>query len=253
MGSQKPTATTRSHARGKPLRARTCLRKGCPRRFQPACWSQRYCQDPECLRELRRWQAARRQRKCRQQPSARHRHAQAEQKRRARRQANPSGSSHKGVAGSCDKGVETAPGDPRAWSRSKTDFRGPLCSRPGCYESPPHSPRCPARYCSDACRRELGRVCDRERKYLMRQRITVQLQRRLEYRATQAKRKRAAHATAAPPAPAPRHGTAGPCDARSRAIALDSCERYPPAHSREEPDHDPQTTARCAADSPAPT
>ena len=47
-------------------RPRICLRKGCGRKYQPRRWNQRYCQDPECLREVRRWQAARRQAKRRQ-------------------------------------------------------------------------------------------------------------------------------------------------------------------------------------------
>ena len=55
-----------------------CLRKGCGRKYQPRRWNQRYCQDPECLREVRRWQAARRQAKRRQDAASRARHAQAE-------------------------------------------------------------------------------------------------------------------------------------------------------------------------------
>jgi len=42
--------------------ARDCLRKGCRCRFTPTSGRQRYCQDPDCLREVRRWHASRRQR-----------------------------------------------------------------------------------------------------------------------------------------------------------------------------------------------
>jgi hypothetical protein len=71
-------------ARGRRPRPRPCLRKGCGRQYQPRCWNQRYCQDPECQRELRRWQAARRQAKRRQDPRVKVRHAQAEKERRQR-------------------------------------------------------------------------------------------------------------------------------------------------------------------------
>jgi hypothetical protein len=43
---------------------------------------QRYCQDLECLRKVRRWQAARRQAKGRQHDDVRAQHAEAEKKRR---------------------------------------------------------------------------------------------------------------------------------------------------------------------------
>jgi hypothetical protein len=61
------------------------LRKGCGRRFQARRYNQRYCREPECLEEVRRWQAAKRQRKRRSQPEARQRHAEAERQRRRRR------------------------------------------------------------------------------------------------------------------------------------------------------------------------
>ena len=49
--------------RARQPRPRTCFRKGCGRRYQPRRWNQRYCQDLECLRQVRRWQDARRQAK----------------------------------------------------------------------------------------------------------------------------------------------------------------------------------------------
>ena len=42
-------------------RPRTCFAKDADASTSRERWNQRYCQDPECLREVRRWQAARRQ------------------------------------------------------------------------------------------------------------------------------------------------------------------------------------------------
>ena len=55
--------------------------------YQPRCWNQRYCQDPECQRQLRRWLAARRQAKHRQDIAVKAQHAQAEKARRQRAKA----------------------------------------------------------------------------------------------------------------------------------------------------------------------
>jgi hypothetical protein len=70
-------------------RPRICLRKGCGRRYQPRRWNQRYCQDPECLRLVRRWQAAQRQARRRQDDSAKAQHAEAQRARRQRAQSVP--------------------------------------------------------------------------------------------------------------------------------------------------------------------
>jgi hypothetical protein len=63
------------------------LRKGCRRQYEPRCWNQRYCQDAECQREVRRWQAAKRQAKRRQNARVKAQHAQAEKERRQRAKA----------------------------------------------------------------------------------------------------------------------------------------------------------------------
>jgi hypothetical protein len=63
-------------------RTRVCLRKGCGRRYQPRRWNQRYCQDAKCLRQLRRWQAAQRQARRRQDDAVKAEHAAAERVRR---------------------------------------------------------------------------------------------------------------------------------------------------------------------------
>jgi hypothetical protein len=68
-------------------RARICLRKGCGRKYLPRRWNQHYCQDPDCLREVRRWQAAKRQAKRRQDEKVKAQHAEAQrQRRQAQRQ-----------------------------------------------------------------------------------------------------------------------------------------------------------------------
>ena len=56
MGHAHLTTGKGVSASGGRLGWRSCLRKGCGRRFQARRYNQRYCQDPECLREVRRWQ-----------------------------------------------------------------------------------------------------------------------------------------------------------------------------------------------------
>ncbi len=139
-------------------RARLCLRKGCGRRYRPQRWNQRYCQDPECRRLLRRWQAARRQARRRQDEAVQAQHAQAERARRRR-----------------------APTLPQAPQRARVEaVRGhaakifsvpPLCARPGCHDTAPKSGRSQACYCCPACRQAVRRVRQRERKWLKRRRF----------------------------------------------------------------------------------
>jgi hypothetical protein len=102
MGRVQHTTGGRVSTRGQRLGWRTCLRKGCGRSYQARHWRQRYCREPDCLRELRRWQAAKRQRKRRATAEGRAKHAQAERERRRRqkRQAtSPSGSVCDGARG----------------------------------------------------------------------------------------------------------------------------------------------------------
>ena len=95
MGDEPPVGTNQGRgkrrrlARGRRPRVRKCLRKGCGREYQPRCWNQRYCQNPECRREVHRWQAARRQAKHRQAEAVKAQHAQAERERRERSKATP--------------------------------------------------------------------------------------------------------------------------------------------------------------------
>ncbi|MEO2047046.1 MAG: hypothetical protein ABGX16_10780 [Pirellulales bacterium] len=86
MGQDHGTLNQSGSARSdRRLQPRACLRKGCAQTYQPLRWNQRYCQDPDCLRALRRWQAAQRQREHRRSPKNRQRHASAEAARREQR------------------------------------------------------------------------------------------------------------------------------------------------------------------------
>lgn len=168
-------------AGGRRLGWRTCLRKGCGRRYRARQWNQRYCGEPECRREVRRWQATRRQRARRASAEGREKHAAAE---RARRQRS-AGQSKPSVDGDSVLAIRAGPD---AWSRSEIPLPRVVCDRPGCYEPPRDSQRTPASYCSDACRGAMRRVRDRERKYLARKTKAGQLKRRLEYAAAARKR-----------------------------------------------------------------
>ncbi len=176
MGHGHLTTARGVSASGGRLGWRCCLRKGCGRRFQARRYNQRYCREPECLAEVRRWQAAKRQQKCRLQPGARQRHAEAERQRRKRPRGCPAAEARKPVANS------------GAWSRSR---RHPeiFCDRPGCYESPRDSPRAAAAYCGDDCRGAMHQARDRERKWLRRKTEAGRFKRRLEYQAARTKRR----------------------------------------------------------------
>lgn len=164
------------------LRPRICLRKGCNRMFQPQCWNQRYCQDPECLKLVRRWQAAKRQRQRRSRPEVRQERAAAMRQRRARHREQCSDEEKQDARANNRKqsGV--------AWSRSRKNSAS-FCDRPGCYEAPRPSCRCAARYCGDECRQAMRRVRDRERKWLSRKTAAGRFKRCLEYQTRRAARR----------------------------------------------------------------
>lgn len=159
-------------ASGRRLGRRICLREGCGRIYQARRWNQRYCQDRQCLKLVRRWQAAKRQEERRRRPEARAAHAAAERQRRARRAQCRKAT--------CREAPSDQDQDPSTWSRSKK-YSAPFCDRPGCYDAVRSSCRCQARYCSDACRGAVRRVRDRERKWLARNTSAGQFKRRCEY------------------------------------------------------------------------
>jgi hypothetical protein len=180
------------HDRTRPRRPRprVCLRKGCGRKYQPKRWNQRYCQDAECLRLVRRWQAAKRQATRRQDEAVKAEHAQAQRARRQRTAASSQSPQAPEVASARGHAA-------RIFSPSV------LCDRPGCHEAPPKSGRNQARYCCDACRQAVRRVLDRERKWQMRGTFRARLQREQEYQAARARRC------------AEQHGVAGVTPARA--------------------------------------
>ena len=191
MGRFQHTLCAWLPASGRRLGLRTCLRKGCGCIYRARRWNQRYCQEPECLKQVRRWQAAKRQALRRRRPEARQSHADAERQRRARRRAEhphktpppcastPAEDEFSGS--SLEPGPELHP-DPGAWSRSR-NLSAPFCDRPGCYEAVRASSRCQARYCGDVCRQAVRRVRDRERKWLARNTQAGRFKRSIEYHA----------------------------------------------------------------------
>ena len=110
---ERPHLTAKRSSRPRRPRARICLRKGCGRKYQPRRWNQRYCQDPECLRQLRRWQAAQRQARRRQDEAVKAEHAATERARRQRARASSQAAAEPEGCGG-------------AWSRSK-NFLPSLC------------------------------------------------------------------------------------------------------------------------------
>lgn len=169
MGQVQHICSTRPSAsrRGR-WPPRVCLRKGCGRKFQPRCWNQRYCQDAACLREVHRWQAAKRQRWRRQSPQHRQQHCAAERERRKRRKEQAQRSPSEPVPSDANIADPVPPADTgRAWSRSK-NLPEEFCNRPGCFGPVRCSCRAKARYCGDLCAQVLRRVLDRERKWLRR-------------------------------------------------------------------------------------
>ncbi len=164
MGQEQLTGSGTTSASTSPFPPRLCHRKGCNAVFVPRRWNQRFCQAPECIGELRRWQATKRQQRRRSRAEVRRQHADAERDRRRRRR-------EEARVGQAERSrLASSPSPPKsgrkrcAWSRSKNNL-GDFCDRAGCYEPLRPSCRAPARYCSDTCREAEHRVRDRERKY----------------------------------------------------------------------------------------
>ena len=241
---QGNTSTRRRGVRGRRtkrrrLGPRICLRKDCNRKFQPRQRKQLYCQDPECLREVRRWQATRRQRKCRATAEGRRKHAQAERERRRRGQAEDKRSP---IDKSSPKGAQAC-----AWSRRKS-IPEIFCDRPGCYNPPRSSPRVPTRYCSDACRQAMRRVQDRQRKWQRRNSFAGRYKRQLEYE--RARRRRQKRWGVTP------DGTSGGVPAGSDAVGHSRAadpRGVSWAESKEDCRHDRETCADSRPRSPPPS
>ena len=180
VGACQGKVKHRRKARRRRPRPRICLRKGCRCKYLPRCWNQRYCQEPECRRQVRRWQAARRQANHRQNAFAKARHAEAEKLHR--QQAK--------LASQVDQKPEVMPARGHADGSTENPFSAPLCDRPGCYDPSVPSIRNPASYCCPACRQAVGNVHDRERKWRLRVTDEGRKKRAHEYRAARQQRLR---------------------------------------------------------------
>ncbi len=149
--------------------ARKCLRRGCENHYTPRRWNQQFCGHPECQVLVRRWQAAKRQRRVRQTADGRQRHRDRERQRRDIDRQNGSN------AASTEPASEaTQSSTNRAWSRCRR-YPENFCDRPGCYDPVRASRSKAAKYCSDGCRRAVHRVRDRERKWLKRHALAKQI------------------------------------------------------------------------------
>ena len=142
---------------------RVCLRKGCDRHYVPAASNQRYCRESNCLREVQRWQALKRQQRRRAQPDVRSAEAAVAKAKRERRKQEK--------AAPVEPTESIVPTESLAAERASlrsTKNSGPICDRVGCYEPARTSHHGGAAYCSHECRDAMRRVRDRERKYLWR-------------------------------------------------------------------------------------
>lgn len=233
MGQPQPTGCCTHAASPSCFPPRQCHRKGCDHTFVPQRWNQRYCREPECLRLLRRWQAAKRQQRRRARAEVRQQHAEAQRQRRHRQRA----AAGAGQAEQPPQAVE-APA-PRAWSRSKKNLQD-FCDRPGCFEPRRPSGRAPACYCGDACRQAVHRVRDRERKWKRRKpHVAAAARRSAQYLPQRARKTPVRHpatACAVCVAARPAHPVRHYRDGARRALS--SRETHP-----EVPPHDQETCA----------
>jgi hypothetical protein len=233
LGQDQHTVPASCLPRSPRFQSRICLRKGCGRIFQARCWNQRYCQDPECLKLLRRWQAAKRQRQRRSRPEVRHERAVATRKQRAIRRQEQLAAPETPDALDVNRKEKNG-----AWSRSEKNSV-PFCDRPGCYEGRRPSRGRVARYCGHECGQAMRQVRDRERKWLSRKTAAGRFKRRLEYQTRRAARHGGA-ATAKDHAP---NLLAGERSAAVVGYEPPSRATLPCGDLKEVPVHDPQTPA----------
>ena len=157
-----------------------CLRKGCGRNFAPSRWNQRYCQAADCMHQVKRWLARKRQRQCRQSEEQRQRHSERERQRRARkRQAQTT--PPPAISAGGEPAVPISSSGNSARGHAAEQIPEQFCDRPGCYAPVRDSCRARSRYCGDSCRNVMRRVLDRERKWLCRKTMVGFLKRQLEY------------------------------------------------------------------------
>jgi len=166
MGREQHSSPPRRSPSTPRFPPRACHRAGCGRPFLPRSWNQCYCQEPECLRELRCWQATKRQRRRREEAENQKQHAEAERQRRRRRREMQEARQGENASPLPACLAPTR----RAWSRSPKKIPHDFCDRPGCYEPLPGPRRGPTQYCGKNCAQAQRRVNDRERKFQQRRR-----------------------------------------------------------------------------------
>lgn len=195
MGQAQPNASPRPSPSTPRFPPRTCHRRGCGHVFAPRTWNQRYCQRPECLCQLHRWQAAKRQRQRRQQAEKRQQDAAAQRLRRRRRREQQAVAEGPGPPPTPPPAHATQEPTPGALSRSAGPEKIPpdFCDRPGCYGPLPRPRQSPAAYCGPDCAQAQRRVHDRERKFGQRKRKRKAARRRARRRRVRrrARRRRA--------------------------------------------------------------
>jgi len=226
MGQAQPNASTRPLPSTPRFPPRTCHRRGCGHVFPPRTWNQRYCQRPECLRELHRWQAAQRQRQRRQQAEKRQQDAAAQRLRRRRRREQQAVAEGPGPPPPPPPAHALQEPTPGALSRSAGPEKIPsdFCDRPGGYGPLPRPRQGPAAYCGPDCAQAQRRVHDRERKFGQRKRKRKAARRRARRRRVLRRaRRRRARRRASP-------------DVRPHTAPPTSPVRRPPgAHTRPQP------------------
>ena len=128
-------------------RTRSCLLKGCNKRFRPKQASQRYCGEA-CRGAARKWARWKAQKKYRRTPRGREkRNAQSHRYRERVKKRTEQVSAAARVI-------------------PKNLFFDGSCDRPGCYVMFIRTRRSPLqRFCSNECKRALERVRERERRW----------------------------------------------------------------------------------------
>jgi hypothetical protein len=241
MGQQEDTTSAKSSQKTGRFPPRPCLRKGCGCVFVPTHWKQRYCHEPDCERELHRWEAAKRQRKRRKDPRIRRQHAEQERERRRQRREER----RRRLAGTSPRSPtpnhDSPPDAPRAWSRNRRHPEN-FCDRPGCYEPVRPCCRTRARYCGKECGKAMCHVRDRERKYKWRRKKKATRRRRDKHASRRRDRRRIPGTSAAD------RGTKTASARRACAESVRGYRRPPGAMvasreiPQEAPEHDRETS-----------
>ena len=151
-GPRKRQAGGRRKQSGRRPRQRCCLLKGCEQRFHPRQAGQRYCSEDcrKAARKWSRWKAQQRYRETVAGKAKRNEQSRCYRQRAKTREASDPEAVKRGREGNHYRNI----------------FFEHACDRPGCYERFAPERRSPLqRFCSQACRRALERVEERERRW----------------------------------------------------------------------------------------